>query len=247
MYVTAKNVIKEAFAAGEVLHAFALEGAKKREVVELVRFAQKHGITVTRLSKSALKERTGKSAPFVAEVKEGTRANVFDVQGLIAKSANEGATPLILMLDGITDVHNFGAILRSAHYFGVTGVIVGKDNAAPMNDVVHKTSAGASYHIPVVRVVNLGSAVEELKEGGFWSYAADGDGDTLLSDATFDTPSLLIMGNEHAGVRSSLLKKADFRLAIPRFTGFDSLNVSTATAVLLYGWRAGTTRGTFNN
>ncbi|MEK6793658.1 MAG: 23S rRNA (guanosine(2251)-2'-O)-methyltransferase RlmB [Spirochaetota bacterium] len=236
MFITAKNVIAEALKAGTVKRLLVDESESKQRVRELADLAARQDVRVEYLPRTTLRKTTETSAPIVAEVSD-TPLAAYSAASLAEMAKAAGKCPLILMLDGITDVHNLGAIMRSAHYFGAAGVVLPKDNSARVTTDVHRTSAGASYHIPTVTVVNLSQAVAELKDLGFWIYAADGKGDIPLADAKFDTPSVLIMGSEHGGVRQKLYEKADFRVRIEHYGGFDSLNVSTAAAVFLYGWR----------
>lgn len=236
MFITAKNVIMEALKAGTVKRLLVDENENKLRIRELADLAARQDVRVEYLPRTALRKTTETSAGIVAEVSDSPTA-AYSIASLAERAKAAGRNPLILMLDGITDVHNLGAIMRSAHYFGAAGVVLPKDNSARVTVDVHRTSAGASYHIPAVTVVNLSQAAEELKELGFWIYAADGKGDMPLAEAKFDTPSVLIMGSEGTGVRQKLYERSDFKVRIEQYGGFDSLNVSTAAAVFLYAWR----------
>lgn len=236
MYITAKNVIIEGLKAKSIRRILIEQGYKDKRLHEIIELASAQQIPVDNISRAELKRITNMSSPIAAETAENTDA-VFDIASLIARGKSKSVRPLILMLDGITDVHNFGAILRSAHYFGACGVVVPKDNSARVTDDVHRTSAGASYHIPVVTVVNLAQTLDVLKEEGFWTYAAAGDGDMPLTQAKFDSPTVIILGSEESGIRKKILEHADFRVRIEGYSGFDSLNVSTAAAVFIFAWR----------
>jgi 23S rRNA (guanosine2251-2'-O)-methyltransferase len=143
--------------------------------------------------------------------------------------------PLMLMLDGITDPHNFGAILRSADAAGVSGVIMRERRQAPITDVVIKASAGAAYMIPIFQVVNLNQTLHILKDEGFWSVAAmSGETSRNYTKYNWNAKTILIVGAEGAGVSDLLAKEADDRVAIPMAGKVDSLNVSVATGVLLF-------------
>jgi len=142
--------------------------------------------------------------------------------------------PLILVLDGVTDPHNFGACLRSAEAFGAACVVVPKDNAAPLNQVARKTSSGASELIPVVKVTNLARCLRGLQQDGFWVVGAAGESTAGLEPASHNGPLALVMGSEGAGLRRLTREVCDALVAIPMSGHIESLNVSVATGVLLY-------------
>ena len=142
--------------------------------------------------------------------------------------------PLVLVLDGVTDPHNFGACLRSAEAFGAACVIVPKDNAAPLNQVARKTSSGASELIPVVKVTNLARCLRGLQQDGFWVVGAAGESNAGLDQASHSGPLALVMGSEGAGLRRLTREVCDALVAIPMSGHIESLNVSVATGVLLY-------------
>jgi len=143
--------------------------------------------------------------------------------------------PLLLMLDGITDPHNFGAILRTADAAGVRGVIIRERRQAPLTDVVVKSSAGAAYLVPIFQVVNLNQILHVLKDEGFWSVAAiSGDKVRHFTKYNWNAKTVLIVGAEGAGVSDLLAKEADDRISIPMQGKVESLNVSVATGILLF-------------
>lgn len=142
--------------------------------------------------------------------------------------------PLVLVLDGVTDPHNFGACLRSAEAFGAAAVIVPKDNAAPLNQVARKTSSGASELIPVVRVTNLARCLRGLQDSGFWVVGAAGESEGSLDQIVQGGPLALVMGAEGSGLRRLTREVCDALVAIPMCGQIESLNVSVATGVLLF-------------
>ena len=142
--------------------------------------------------------------------------------------------PLILVLDGVTDPHNFGACLRSAEAFGVICVIVPKDNSAPLNQVARKTSSGASELIPVVRVINLARCLRQLQKSGFWVIGATSESTDELDTGFDNAPLVLVMGSEGSGLRRLTREVCDELVSIPMIGKVESLNVSVATAILLY-------------
>ena len=145
--------------------------------------------------------------------------------------------PLILVLDGVTDPHNFGACLRSAEAFGAACVVVPKDHSAPLNQVARKTSSGASELIPVVKVTNLARCLRMLQNEGFWVVGASGESTVELDAATHQGPMALVMGSEGGGLRRLTREVCDALVAIPMPGQIESLNVSVATGVLLYDFQ----------
>ena len=142
--------------------------------------------------------------------------------------------PLVLVLDGVTDPHNLGACLRSAEAFGVNCVIVPKDNSAPLNQIVRKTSSGASELIPVVKVTNLARCLRALQKEGFWIIGAAGEATMSIEKVPHEGPVGLVMGSEGSGLRRLTREICDALVAIPLLGFIESLNVSVATGVLLY-------------
>ncbi len=155
------------------------------------------------------------------------------VETLVDQAEAEGEVPLILLLDEIQDVHNLGAILRSAHALGAHGAVLPKNRAAQVTDAVVKASAGAALHVPVVRVTNIKHAMEDLKSRGVWLAAADAEGEPA-DQAPLDGPLGLVVGSEAKGVRPTVAQRCDHRVAIPQVGEFDSLNASVAAGILLY-------------
>ena len=148
--------------------------------------------------------------------------------------AVEKTKPMVLILDRITDPHNFGAILRSAVAGGVSGVVVPKRNMAPISAVTIKASAGTATRIPIARVGRMQQAVEQLKERGYWVAGAAMGGDESVWDMDWDRPVALILGGEGKGVRPSLIEACDFKVSIPMNGPAESLNVSVAAGILIF-------------
>lgn len=141
----------------------------------------------------------------------------------------------IVILDGIEDSHNLGAIIRTAVCAGVSAIIMPTRRNVQVNSTVEKTSAGAINHIPIIRVNSLVSAVQKLKESDWWVIATDASAKDNYYDIKYnDMNFALIMGAEHAGVSKSLLKESDFTVKIPMEHGFNSLNVSNAFSAIIF-------------
>ena len=141
--------------------------------------------------------------------------------------------PLVLVLDGVTDPRNLGAVLRAADGAGASGVVIPKDRAVGVTAPAVKASAGASEHVLVARVTNLRRAVDTMKEAGLWIYAAEAGG-TPYTELDLAAAVALVLGSEGRGVRRLVREGCDGTVSIPMLGGVESLNVSVASAVLLY-------------
>ena len=141
----------------------------------------------------------------------------------------------LVVLDGVEDVHNIGAIIRTCVCAGIDGIIIPSRRNSPITSVVEKTSAGAVNHIPIIKVNSLSSTIQKLKNNNWWVIATDASSKDTCYDINYcDMNFALIMGAEHAGVSKSLLKMSDFQVKIPMLKDFNSLNVSAATAIIVF-------------
>lgn len=145
-----------------------------------------------------------------------------------------GEAPLLIILDGVEDPHNLGAVLRTAETAGVHGVIVPERRAVGLTSVVAKVSAGALDHMLVARVVNLSRLIEELKAAGVWVYAVEPTAPTSYTAMDLTGPVALVLGGEGEGIRPGVLKECDARISIPMKGKVESLNVSAAVAVTVF-------------
>ena len=156
-----------------------------------------------------------------------------DLDQIIANRHQDFRHHLILLLDGITDPHNLGALIRTAHCFGVNGVIIPVNRSASVNAAVVKVSAGAALYMPVARVINLVRTIDDLKEKGFWIYGAEAASGRNMNCTTYHGDVGLVMGSEGGGLRAIVRKKCDFLLSVPMIGKIDSLNVSVAAGIIL--------------
>ena len=152
----------------------------------------------------------------------------------ILKKIPANKTPLLVMLDGIEDPHNLGAILRTCDAIGVDGVIVPKRGSAPLNTTVAKVSTGAIEYVKVAAVTNLVRCVEDLKKQGYWIVGAEATNAVDYRSVDYNMPTVLVIGSEGKGISRLLGEKCDFRVALPMVGHVNSLNASVATAILLY-------------
>lgn len=168
----------------------------------------------------------------VAEVRQG----FDDLEQLLEALQSSEATHagLLLALDGVTDPHNLGAILRTADATGVQGVIAPKDRSAPLNEVATRVSAGGAEQVPYLRVTNLSRALESLQQAGYWVIGLDEAGEASLFEADLRGPTVLVLGAEGAGLRRMTREHCDSLAALPMLGSVESLNVSASCAVACY-------------
>ena len=228
-----KNAITEALINGE------------REINKILISKSIHTDAKIEKIKTLAKER-GIVFQFVAKEKFQPYAE-FNHQGVIAQISplkyadldefleqNHQNSSLVI-LDGVEDPHNFGAIIRSCVCAGVSGIIIPSRRNVQVNSVVEKTSAGAINHIPIIKVNSLTNAIQKLKDSDWWIIATDASANDNYYDIKYnDMNFALIMGAEHAGVSKSLLKMSDFKVKIPMMNNFNSLNVSNAASVIIF-------------
>jgi len=216
------------------LELFVVEGPLNDRLHKLLKLAEERGVPVRRRRKTDLDRLAGQPhhQGVVLSIEPFSYADLDD---LLSLWRNSGRPAFFLLLDGITDPHNFGAILRNADAAGCFGVIVAKDRSCPVTGVVDKTSAGAVEHLPVCQVTNLARTIEQLKELGIWVYGLSGDTEAGSLHAEQLTGDIaLVIGAEGEGLRPLTRKLCDGLLAIPMAGRVASLNAASASAVALF-------------
>ncbi|MCQ2518850.1 MAG: 23S rRNA (guanosine(2251)-2'-O)-methyltransferase RlmB [Lachnospiraceae bacterium] len=228
-----RNAVIEAYKSGKTIDKlFILDGCQDGPVLTIKREAKKAGTIVRYVDKERLDEmsKTGKHQGVIAFSAAYDYAEVEDILEL-AKSKNED--PFIILLDGIEDPHNLGAIIRTAHQAGAHGVIIPKNRAVGLTATVARTSAGALNYLPVAKVTNLSKTIEDLRKEGLWFVCADMDGEVMYK-LNLKGAIGLVIGNEGEGVSRLVKEKCDFNASIPMKGQIDSLNASVAAGVLAY-------------
>lgn len=221
---------------------YSKAGPRVKKIVEA---AEKTGIKVLQVENAKLDEmvsgldetlRDHRGIVMKIENTSANASNLINFDTWIKSVGSEEKRLTVVVLDKVTDPHNVGAILRSCDQFGASLVVIPEHNSASDiagNEVIGRTSAGASAWVPVAIVNNLVRAIEQLKEAGFWIYGADAGGETL-GKIDFPEKTCVIMGSEGTGIAQLLEKKCDTIVSIPTGGKIDSLNVSVAAGVLLY-------------
>ena len=222
-----RNPVKEALHANRVKSLYLANGFSNNEILSLIE--NKH-VQITNVSVKELDSMCSGVHQGIAAVIKDYEYYSFDS---IIDRAHKQEKPLIVILDGINDPHNLGAIIRCADVFNVTGILIPKHNQVPLNATVAKTSAGAINYVPVALVGNLNQAIKRLKEEGFWIVSSDGSGSLNYQDLKYDFKVALVIGSEGQGVSKLVLSNSDYIVKIPQYGHVNSLNASVATGILL--------------
>ena len=228
-----RNAVREALRAGKTVERlYVQEGLKDEAVLSVVREAQKRNIQIKFVPKTRLDEmsETGAHQGVIAAVSAYAYGTVEE---MLAAAEAKGEDPFLILLDGIEDPHNLGAILRTANLAGAHGVIIPKDRAVGLTAAAVKTSAGAVNYTPVARVTNLTRTIRELKEKGLWFVCADMGGEVMYR-MDLKGPVGLVIGNEGDGVSRLVREQCDLVASIPMQGDIDSLNASVAAGVLAF-------------
>ncbi len=231
--IEGRNAVLEAFRAGKTIDKiFVLDGCQDGPIRTIVREAKKGDTILSFVAKERLDQmsETGKHQGVVAYAAAYGYAQVEDILNA-ARKKNE--PPFVILLDGIEDPHNLGAIIRTANQAGAHGIIIPKRRAVGLTATAAKASAGAINYTPVAKVTNLVKTMEQLKEEGLWFVCADMDGGVMYGQ-NLKGPIGLVIGSEGDGVSRLVKEKCDFVTKIPMFGDVDSLNASVAAGVLAY-------------
>jgi 23S rRNA (guanosine2251-2'-O)-methyltransferase len=202
-------------------------GARIQEIVDLARDA---GIPV-RFEERLSVDRLAAGSTHQGVVALGASTKYAALEPIMQSAK------MLVVLDGVEDPHNLGAVIRSTHAAGADAVIIPERRAVGVTETVAKAAAGALEHLPVVRVTNISRSLEMLKESGYWIFGLDERGDHLYHEVKFQEPAALVVGAEGKGLHQHVAKNCDYLLRIPMAGRISSLNVSVATAVVLFDWQ----------
>jgi 23S rRNA (guanosine2251-2'-O)-methyltransferase len=233
--LTGIHAVKEALEAQRPIDRIAIaKGRQDTRIEEIVQLARKQGVSVRFEDRGQLdrmanaKDHQGVVALAAARA-PGTLEDI-----LAAANATPSQMGLIVLLDGVEDPHNLGAIIRTALAAGANGVVVPERRAAGLTDTVARASAGALAHLPIAKVTNLVRAMEELKEAGYWLVGLDEDGEKNYTEVDYTSPIGIVLGGEGKGLHDLTKKRCDFVVKLPTTGPVKSLNVSVATGVVLF-------------
>ena len=200
---------------------------------EILRLAKSGGIEVRMTTRDAL-NREAPNAVHQGVIAVASAREYSTLDDILQIPEKQGKAPLFLILDGVEDPRNFGAILRTAEAAGVHGVIIPERRAAGLTETVAKAAAGALEYVSVAKVVNISNTIEALKKAGVWIVGAEAGGDMVYWDADFARPTAIVLGGEDKGVRRLVREHCDYLVSLPLMGNISSLNVSVAAGVLLY-------------
>ena len=207
--------------------------ASDHRVEKIIKLAEERGVAVHRREKIDLTKMCASShhQGIALEVEPFRYADFDDLTAAIAQSGRPG---FLLVLDGIQDPHNLGALIRSAACAGADGVIIPKDRACGITAAAEKTSAGAIETVPVAMVTNIAHSLEHLKKLGYWVYGLDGTARHSVYQTDFSGNVALVVGGEGEGIRHLVRKQCDVVMSIPQYGGVSSLNASVAGGIALF-------------
>jgi len=233
--LTGIHAVREALQAGSPFdHIVIAKGRQDTRIEEIVQLAGAQNIPVRFEDRNQL-DRLANSRDHqgvVAVAAARSPATLEDILDHANKS--KGQMGLIVLLDGVEDPHNLGAIIRTALAAGAHGIVIPERRAAGLTETVARASAGALAHLPVAKVTNLARAMEELKEAGYWLVGLDEAADKSYTEVDYTTPTGMVMGGEGNGLHELTRKRCDFVVSLPTTGPVKSLNVSVATGVVLF-------------
>ncbi len=223
--------VREALRAGRPLaHVLIAKGAGGPRVQEVIELCRERGVPVRFESREHL-DRAARGANHQGVVGFGAAEKYVSLDETAASGG------LHVILDGVEDPHNLGAIIRTAHAAGAAAVVIPERRAVGLTETVGRAAAGALAYVPVVRVGNVNRALEDLKKRGYWIYGLDERGEHLYDQVQFTKPTAVVLGGEGHGLHEQVAKHCDFLVRIPMSGGVASLNVSVAAGVMLFEWR----------
>ena len=230
-YVGGRNAAAEAMAANLVTRLFVKKGAWDDRLREMVSLAKERGIR-TEETEAAVLDAMVPDLRHQGIVAEILSYQYHDLEAVLA--AWEGRDPFLILLDGVEDVRNLGAIIRTAECAGAAAVLIPEHRSARVTAATMKTAAGACAYLPVCRIGNIRQTLEMLKDKGFWVVGTAMDGESNYFEANLTGPLVIVMGAEDKGMSPLTRKTCDFCVRIPMKGKTESLNVSVAAALLLY-------------
>lgn len=225
MYIYGKNVAKEKLKhPTDVVQVYLSSKFKDKEIEDLLATSK---IKTTYLNNKIMDNKVnGLHQGIIIEVSDIKTYNLDIIKNFTSKN------PVIVMLDHLEDPHNFGAIIRTSYALGIDAIIISNDRSVDITPTVVKTSAGAVYNIPIIKVPNLTNTIEKLKKEGYWIVGTDMQGDNYC-ELKYDMPTCLIIGNEGKGMSKIVKNNCDYLVSIPMEGQIDSLNASVSCGIIL--------------
>ena len=237
--IVGRNAVLKALKAGREIEKINIQKAEKGarpagSVRQIIAKAKDAGIPVYHSDKQFMdKLLDGAQVNCQGVIATASDYSYCEIEDILALAEEREEKPFIVILDGLEDPHNLGAIMRTAECVGAHGIIIPKRRSVSVNETVLKTSAGAAEHMLCARVTNIGAAIDRLKESGVWVYACD-MGDELMYEQDMTGPVAIVIGSEGFGISRLVKEKCDFVVSIPMRGRINSLNASNAAAVMMY-------------
>lgn len=229
MQIEGRNQVRQAILGGTTINKILVDVNFSSRKDEIVALARKHKLRIDFIPKQAL-DRKSTTAHHQGYIAEAVDFKYTPLQELVATKSQQ---PFFVLLDGIEDPHNFGAIIRTCECAGVDGIIIPKNRACQVNDTVVRTSTGAISNMKICMVTNLKEAIEALKNVGVWVYAAETGGENIYSK-NLNQPIAVIIGSEGKGVKPSIISMCDGVLTLPLKGKVNSLNASVACGIVVF-------------
>ncbi len=230
--VVGRNAVRELLDGGrDIEKIYVQSGEREGSINLLIGIASERRIPIVELEKFKM-DKMCPGARHQGVIAMASEQNYSSVEDILSYAEERGEPPFIVLLDGVEDPHNLGAIIRSAECMGAHGVIIPKRRAVGLTPTVAKASAGAIMHMRVAKVTNLSVTIDELKEKGLWFYAADMDGESVYK-TDLSGAAGIVLGSEGEGISRLVKEKCDFVISIPMYGRVNSMNVSCAAAVIL--------------
>jgi 23S rRNA (guanosine2251-2'-O)-methyltransferase len=233
MIIYGRNPVKEAYRAGKTIEKLYLpKGAPDPVLSPIYKMAKEKRTVISYVDKFTMDKLSegGNHQGVLAQI---TDFDYCTVEDIMAKAESQDEDLLIVLLDGITDPHNLGAIVRSAECFGAHGIVIPKHRSVGVNDTVVKVASGATEHMLIAKVTNINDTIRMLKEHNVWVYATDFDGKAPKS-ANLTGKVAIVIGSEGEGIKKLTKELCDDTLTIPEYGKINSLNASVATGIILY-------------
>jgi 23S rRNA (guanosine2251-2'-O)-methyltransferase len=232
---TGIHAVREALEAGSAFDRIVIaKGRQDSRIEDIVQLARERGIAV-RFEDRAQVDRLANSRDHQGVVAIAAARAASTLQDILDRANHsKGQRGLVVLLDGVEDPHNLGAIIRTALAAGAHGVVIPERRAAGLTDTVARASAGALAHLPIAKVTNLARSMEELKEAGYWLVGLDEESEKPYTEVDYTSPTGIVMGGEGKGLHDLTRKRCDFVVSLPTTGPVKSLNVSVAAGVVLF-------------
>ncbi len=223
--------VREALRAHRPLDKVVIaKGASGPRIQEIVDLCRSQSVPI-RFEPRELLDRASKGVSHQSVIAFGAVHGYVELSDIVERGG------LIVILDGLEDPHNLGAVIRTAHAVGATAIVVPERRSAPLTETVERAAAGALEYLPVARTTNITQCLEHLKERGFWIYGLDERGSALYDEVEYAEPTAIVLGGEGKGLHQAVKKHCDILVRIPMAGAVSSLNVSVAAGIVLFEWR----------